>query len=244
VCPCGIFQAAENNGIPAVSDELSLTCIRCGQCISACPGDAISVKGLEFKDFLPLPITLPSLNDFTGLVKSRRSIRNFKPEQIDVARLKELLEVARFAPTAKNSQALSWILINGREKVRNFSAAVIDAFRVNERMAALVEDFDRGGDPVHRGAPHVAVAYGPENYPWGTMDAAIAVSYMELAAKAAGFGSCWGGFSTWAASGSREVGKSIGLSEKEKIFAVIMLGYPGCSYHSVPARKSLNLRII
>lgn len=243
VCPCLIFEKTPE-GVPAVNTELAKTCIKCGHCASVCPGNAIKVSELDPADYLPMPADIPTLQTFSNLIRARRSIRAFKPQQIPVEKIKEMLEIIKFCPTAKNSQSLSWILIDGSEKVRNFSAAVIDAFRINERMKSVVEEFDQGGDPIHRGAPQVLVAYGSSKYPWGTMDAAIAIANLELAAKACGFGSCWGGFSTWAASGSSDVGKSIGLSEDKKIFGVLMLGYPKIRYRYTPPRKPLNLKIV
>jgi len=242
-CPCAIFET-NISGIPSVNQELAKTCIQCGHCISVCPGNAINIEGLPHSDFRPIPVDIPTLQTFNNLLKARRSIRSFKSVPIAMEKIRDLLEAVRFCPTAKNAQALSWLLIDGQDKVRNFSAAVIDSFRVNERMKTVVEEFDNGKDPIHRGAPQVLVAYAPEKYPWGSMDAAIAIANIELAARACGFGTCWGGFSTWAASGSNEVGKSIGLSNEQKIFGVLMIGYPQIKFRLTPPRKPINLKII
>lgn len=243
VCPCEIFGKGES-GIPLIREEVVSTCIKCGHCAAICPGGAITLSDLSPVDFQSVPVNTPTLPVLSNLIKNRRSIRNYEARPVEMEKIKELLELTRFCPTAKNTQNLSWIVINGAEKVRALSAAVIDAFRPNDRMADLVKAFDRGEDPIHRGAPQVAIAYGPEKYPWGTMDATIAMANLELAAKAGGLGTCWGGFSTWAASTNPEIGKSIGLSATDKIFAVIMIGYPKYTFRLVPPRKPLRLRII
>lgn len=243
VCPCGIFQSSEL-GFPKIDTKLTGTCIKCGHCISSCPGDAITVSGLNITDFQPVQANLPVFNVLDNLVKSRRSIRNFKDRQVEKEKISKLLELTRYCPTAKNTQNLSWVVIDGPEKVRAFSAAVIDVFRASGNMAEAVNAFDHGKDPIHRGAPMVVIACAPEKYPWGTMDATIAMTSFELAAKAEGLGTCWAGFSTWAAASSKDVGRSIGLDDTDKIYAAMMVGYPKFSYHVVPPRKPLKLRII
>ncbi|EKD83671.1 MAG: hypothetical protein ACD_39C00532G0001, partial [uncultured bacterium] len=62
-------------------------------------------------------------------MQSRRSIREFKDQPVDLNQITELLELTRYCPTAKNTQLLYWVLVNGAPKVRELSAAVIDTFR-------------------------------------------------------------------------------------------------------------------
>ncbi len=243
VCPCGIFRPTES-GYPDINSEAAITCIKCGHCASICPGKAIKIEELLPANYQQIQANTPSATVLANLIKSRRSIRNFKDTLVEPEKLKSILEITRYCPTAKNTQNLSWIVVNGREKVQQLSSTVIDTFRNNERMTPVVNEFDQGKDPIHRGAPQVIVCYGPEKYPWGTMDAAVAIANLELVAKAEGLGTCWGGFSTWAASTSKDVGKSIGLDESQKIFAVLMIGYAKFPYRLVPPRKPLNLKFL
>lgn len=243
VCPCGIFQATESK-IPSIDAEAAKTCIKCGHCASVCPGKAIRIDELMPSHYQQIQANTPSPSSLTNLIKSRRSIRTYKDAQVEPEKLKSILEMVRYCPTAKNTQNLSWLVVSGKDRVHKLSSTVIDTFRNNERMAPVVKEFDQGKDPIHRGAPHVIVCYGPEKYPWGTMDATIAVANLELLAKAEGLGTCWGGFSTWAASTSKDIGKSLGLDESEKIFAVLMIGQPQYTYRLVPPRKPLNLKFL
>ncbi|NCB39366.1 MAG: 4Fe-4S dicluster domain-containing protein [Erysipelotrichia bacterium] len=243
ICPCQIFKQG-TAGIPEVNTGLIDMCIKCGHCVSACPGNAISVSQLKNEDFRPAPTELPSLEAFSKLAMSRRSIRNFKDKPVEIELLQKLIDMTRFCPTAKNTQTLSWLIVNGPEKVRKVSAAVVETFRPNAKMAPMVEAFDQGQDPISRGAPQLAIIYGPEKYTWGTIDAAIATASFELAAKASGVGTCWGGFITTAATANKDIGKNLGLDDKEKIFAVIMLGYPRYTFKKVPPRNPLRLRIV
>ncbi len=243
ICPCGIFRPGKA-GMPEVDAALSRACIRCGHCVSACPGDAITVKALASADFKAGASPLPDLDVFANLVMSRRSIRSFKDKPVEIELLQKMLELTRYCPTAKNTQSLSWLLVNGREKVREVAAIVVDAFKDNERMAPLVEAFKHGEDPVCRNAPQLAIIYGPEKYAWGTMDAAIAVANLELAAKSSGVGTCWGGFVTSAAAIDKRIARKLGIDDSEKIFAALMIGYPRYHYQKIPPRNALRLKIV
>ena len=243
ICPCQIFKPG-TAGIPEVDTSLMKTCIQCGHCVSACPGDAITVKALDTAEFRTGLAELPGFEVFSNLVMSRRSIRAFKDKPVELEQLSRLIDMTRFCPTAKNTQALSWLLVNGKEKVRKVAAQAVETFRSVDRMKPLVDAFDRGEDPVCRNAPQLAIVYGPEKYQWGTLDAAIAVANLELAAKASGIGTCWGGFITTAAGADKEIGKKLGLDDSEKIFAALMLGYPQYQYKKIPPRKPLRLKVV
>lgn len=243
VCPCKVFFADET-GLAKIDPENAGLCVACGHCVAACPSSAISLDSVDGSQLHKVAEALPGLPAFNDLVQARRSIRSFKNEVIPEAELVKLLEVTRWAPTAKNTQVISWILVSGREKVQKVAEAVIDVFRQDEKMAGMVSAFDAGYDVIHRAAPHLAIAYGPAKYKWGTLDAAIAMNTLELAARAVGIGSCWGGFSTSAANLDKSVAQAVGLGEDEKIFAVMMLGRPNFKYRRIPNRKELRLKTI
>lgn len=243
VCPCRIFVADER-GLAHIDPEMEPACVGCGHCISVCPASAISLEGVTSDQLEKVPEPLVEFSAFSSLIKARRSIRSFKQEAIPEEEIIKIVDVARWAPTAKNSQAHSWLLITGHEKVNRLSEAVIESFRSQPRMAGMVASFESGYDVIHRGAPHLLIAYGPEKYGWGSFDAAIAISTIELAARAAGFGSCWGGFTTKAAAADKSIAKSLGIADEDTVYGVLMLGRPNFKYRRVPQRRELRLKIL
>ncbi len=50
--------------------------------------------------------------DFCDFIKTRRTVRLFSPQPIDQSILRQLLEVARSAPSAANRQPLEYIIVN------------------------------------------------------------------------------------------------------------------------------------
>lgn len=243
VCPVGIFRGNVGE-LPQIDENLAAACIRCGHCSAACPTAAITIDGLAEQEYRSFPTKLAELEMLSALITSRRSIREFRDELVPLGQIEKLLDITRFCPTAKNTQLMHWTLINGKEKVREVSAAVIDTFRSNEKMAAMVAAFDNGLDPVNRKAPQLLLVSAPAKYVWGPLDAAIYIANFELLAHAAGYGTCWAGFTTTAAQQGTLVNAKIGLPEGEKVYGAVMLGLPKYKYQQVPPRKPLSLKVI
>ena len=65
------------------------------------------------------PITRPMLDPDTALefLRQRRSIRNFRDELVPEEKIRQLLEAARFAPTAANSQGMYYLVIQDRDLI-------------------------------------------------------------------------------------------------------------------------------
>jgi coenzyme F420-0:L-glutamate ligase / coenzyme F420-1:gamma-L-glutamate ligase len=62
-------------------------------------------------------------------IKHRRSIRNFLPEKTKPGRIRELIEAARWAPSAHNSQPWRFLLIEREEEKDRLAEAMSRAFR-------------------------------------------------------------------------------------------------------------------
>ena len=54
---------------------------------------------------------MASASDFINIIKTRRTIRQFRQEQVDQAVIIEWVDCARLAPSARNLQPLEYFLI-------------------------------------------------------------------------------------------------------------------------------------
>ena len=116
VCPIQIIDGNVGE-YPSMSLHKVRVCIGCGQCMAFCPANACSAPGLSSQDSRPLRRDqLPSAEQVEELVFSRRSVRNFKNKPVPRELLHRILDGARFAPTAKNTQELRWIVLETREQ--------------------------------------------------------------------------------------------------------------------------------
>ena len=243
-CPPRII-ALNEDGYPVVAPGNEASCIGCGHCVAICPHRALSHTGLSPEAFLPAARPKPGFEaEVEALMRSRRSVREYKAEPVDRAVLDELLDVARFAPTAVNSQQLGWIVVQDPAKTASLAGTVATWMRAVNALPRYIELLDKGGDVVLRGAPHVVMAHAPASYGFAETDCVIALSYLELAAAARGLGTCWAGILTRAAQNDAATAQALGVPEGHKVFGGLMLGRPKYRYRLVPPRNPVNVRWI
>jgi len=60
---------------------------------------------------------------------SRRSIRIYRDKPVDQETLQKIIKIAGYAPSGHNSQPVHWLVIQGKEKVQQFAALVVDWMR-------------------------------------------------------------------------------------------------------------------
>lgn len=246
VCPLGIMGAQEG-GLAVVSEVLAPRCIACGHCVAVCPGGALSLTGLPGGAGQPLDKALGvSLEQAEQLLKSRRSVRRFKPQPPDRALLTRLLNDAEYAASGHNARPTEWSVLHGREAVANVAALTVEWMRgviegapeVARRyhMKGIVRAHEAGQDIICRGAPCLAVAHGPEAGTTPREDGVIALTYLEILAHAAGLGACWAGFVNFAATRHEGVRAALRIPPGRTMVGGLMLGHPALRYARIPPR--------
>lgn len=136
-------------------------------------------------------------------IRTRRSIRAYKPDAVPEEALTTVLEAARLAPSAANRQ--NWKFVAVRDpKLR---PAMMEACRGQKFV---------GEAPV----TIVCCATDP-NWKWAAVDVAIATDHMTLAAWSLGLGTCWIG-----AFDEARVKEVIGAPEAARVICCLTLGYP------------------
>ena len=241
VCPSNVLDF-NKEGFPEEVPETQ--CILCGHCVAACPTGALTHRALPREPFLPADRKLPEPALIDGFLLSRRAVREFKEKPLARETLETLLDVARRAPTASNSQKLHWIVVDGAAKVHALSGETMDWMRASNGTSKMLERWEGGQDVVLRGAPVVIVACAPEDYGWGKQDCAIALTFMELAAEARGLGVCWAGFLTRAATVYAPLRKALSVPDGYVVCGGLMLGQPKYKYRLVPPRNPLSVQWI
>ncbi len=240
VCPSKIL-AFNEDGFP--EEVAGGRCILCGHCAAVCPSEALTHTGLPREDFLPALKQLPDPAMMDSFLMSRRSIRVFKDRPIARETLLALLDVARRAPTATNSQRLRWIAVEDGAKIHELSKETLNCLRISGANPALLERWEEqwksGYDFILRGAPALVVACAPEEYEWGKPDCAIALTYLELAAEARGLGACWAGYLTRVAAVHAPLRRMLSVPEGYAVRGGLMLGEPKYTYRRIPPRNPL-----
>ncbi|MDL2259705.1 nitroreductase family protein [Deltaproteobacteria bacterium OttesenSCG-928-K17] len=250
LCVAGIIKY-EKGLAPDVAADKEGFCIQCGQCVSFCPAGACF---LSFQnERRPLDASLrPSPEAAEAFLKSRRSIRRFNDQPLEDQQVRRIIDVTRYGPTAGNAQPVRWIITADRAQTLELGALV--AANLKKTAAANPGDatcavlgkvgqaFERGRDVIFRSAPQLAVAVVDKacRYP---EDAAIALTYFELAAHALGIGCCWAGYFTTAARACVDIQKMLGVGSDEFIVGGQMFGKPkGLGWpHILPPRREAEI---
>lgn len=149
---------------------------------------------------------VPSMsNDMLNFLLTRRSIRRFKPDPVPDELLIKILDVARYAPSARNSQPWAFIVVKDPEIKKKLANVHIWA------------------KPLENAPVGVVIAcnneVSPESY---QVDCANATMQLMLAAHAVGLGSVW----LQTLRNISEVQEIIGLPKNYVPIAMLALGFP------------------
>jgi nitroreductase len=168
--------------------------------------------------------------DVFEAVKTRRSIRKFKPDPVEKEKLEKILEAGRLAPSAANRQPWHFIVVN--------DPAVREALRL-----AHESDWSVRSTSQVLMAPVIIVACAEPEAAWRRsdgeeywkVDVAIAMQNMVLTATDEGLGTCWIG-----AFNEENIKKVLKIPPEIRIVALTPLGYPAESKGVVSDRKPLT----
>ena len=111
-------------------------------------------------------------------LKTRRSCRAYKPQQISEEELSAVLEAGTYAPTAMGLQSPKIVVIQDPE-----TRALLS------RMNAAVMGRE-GADPMY-GAPTYLLVLADANRPTAQQDGSLVMGNLMNAAASIGLGSCW-----------------------------------------------------
>jgi nitroreductase len=155
--------------------------------------------------------------EFLELAKKRYSCRAYKSDPVEDAKLQQVLEAARLAPTACNLQPFQLIVIHTKGREAELRRIYSSSWFTQ--------------------APILICACGIPYESWKRrdgksycdIDVTIALDHLILAAASLGLGTCWiGAFNPHAAR------QKLGLPDSVEPIAFTPLGYPADS----PGRKS------
>lgn len=173
--------------------------------------------------------------DFMKCVKERRSIRNFKPEEVSDTLLKEVVEAASWAPSWKNSQSVRYMAITDTGLKTKIAEDCVMNFEHNKNiilkapMLVLIttvssrSGYERDGSFSTSKGTH-----------WESFDAGIAAQTFCLAAHEKGLGTVIMGLYD-----EDKVIAAAGVPEEQKVSAMVAVGFPD-EAPEMPKRKSVD----
>lgn len=93
------------------------------------------------------------------VILRRRSVRNYKKEQVPDWMIKRILEAGRFAPTAGNCQPWKFLVLRDKEMIDELTADV----QKLARMANKLIDYRQSGSPIKKVMANLAIRLKPSD---------------------------------------------------------------------------------
>lgn len=169
----------------------------------------------------------------TECIKTRRSIRKFKPDPVDHELLESLISTASYSPSWKNSQIPRYIAIEDSSILNKIATDYTPDFnaKIIEQAPMLIAvTFIKGRCGYERDGSFST----KKEDRWQMFDVGVASQTLCLAAHEAGLGTVIMGI--WDEDG---ITKLLNIPEDQELGALIAIGYPDVD-PAMPKRKSVN----
>jgi nitroreductase len=165
-------------------------------------------------------------------IKARRSVREFTGEPVSHELLEEIIDVARFAPSWKNTQITRYVALEGAAKDKLAAECVGEwnAGIINRAPMLIVQTFVKNRSGFERDG---SFSTSKEDR-WQNYDAGIAAEAFCLAAYEKGLGTVIMGIFE-----EDKVASVFSLPEDRGVAALIAIGHPAVSPEA-PKRKEVS----
>jgi nitroreductase len=141
--------------------------------------------------------------DVYDCIRTRRTVREFKPGPVPSEVVYKILQAGRWAPSSSNTQPWHFVVIRDRDTI-----------------AAIGKIATRG---TFIGQAPLAIAIVMENTRRPQLDAGRAIQQMELMAWSEGLGTCFVGIR--AAEQQHSIKELLGIPEAMELITVLPFGY-------------------
>ena len=221
-CPYNCIELTDESARLITQD-----CVKCGHCVAICPKNAVSMS-----NYPDTPVDLPreiliNADDFYMHAKSRRTIRQYRDQEVPQEIIDRLIEVGRYTPTKFNAQDVSYVVLRNRKD--ECERIAVKIFRRLRPFAGLYYKFFKTAkiddNFFFKGAPLVIVVRAGDK-----IDGAIAASALEIAARTHGLGVMFNGSFTFVVQISLKLRRILGINRNNKIVTTLLIGYPKVRY--------------
>jgi nitroreductase len=221
VCPAKIIVQREKAALPELAGQER--CISCGHCMAICPSTAISHSAFPPGTISPIQFEkMPSQEQVIELLKTRRSIREFRDKPLEKETIEKIIDGARFAPSGHNSQSTEFLVVLDSAVLSQVSAVTIEYLkfelgRLNNRFFRMlvsqvnrklvetglkeiplfertIHSFEAGADPILQRAPALLVFHARRNIGLADVNAHLALQNASLLAHSMGVGHFYTGW--------------------------------------------------
>ncbi|MDR2610136.1 MAG: nitroreductase family protein [Clostridiales Family XIII bacterium] len=170
--------------------------------------------------------------DVITVLKERRSIRAYKPDDVPEDVLEKILDAGTWAPTGQGSQSPLIVAVKNEQMRKTLSAMNAEVLGV---------DIDPYFEP-----PVILLVFGRTEHRTCVQDACCVLVYMMLAAKSLGLDTCWINREKQMFESERgqELMAAWDIPEGYEGVGALSLGYAAQDASAPPERKADYYRIV
>jgi len=249
VCPGTFGEPSSDPGIPKLAPDFM--CLDCGHCVAVCPTGAIAHRAFPAGTIRPVEDggRVPTYEEVMSLLRTRRSVRVFRDRAVEKDVILKVLEGARFAPSATNTQSTEYVVVTDRgllRQVAELTSAILSGSGGAGDPYAFVygliaEDMEKGRDPILRGAPALIVAHAFSRANYAGVNASVALQNAVLAASSLGLGTLWAGYVMSVCRRDERVPALLSIPDGHQVYGALALGYPKYEYRHWVERRPLRV---
>lgn len=189
------------------------------------------------------------MNDVLKAIKERRSVRAYEPRKVPKDIINTIIDAGNNAPSGMNSQPWRFVLVEDEAVHKKMTEAcvpnakkMLDPLKTSnpERYEMIMKRYEELEDPIYYSAPAIIFVIGKGTY--ADLSCPLACENMMLAAFSLGLGSCWVACGSFFGDNAELMG-ILEMSEDEKIFGPIIIGYPS-GVTEPPKKKGAETKYI
>lgn len=171
-------------------------------------------------------------NKFLDIIKTRRSIRHYKTEQISDDELQTVLEAGTYAPTGHGTQDPVIVAVQNEELKKRLA-------QLNAQIMGIEKN------PYYDAPTYLLVFASKDNYN-AFQDGSCVLENMMLAAHAIGLGTCWINreYQMFQTEEGQQIMKEMGIDENRIGIGALSLGYPARPARPAAERKADWTKVI
>jgi nitroreductase/NAD-dependent dihydropyrimidine dehydrogenase PreA subunit len=248
-----VFSGESSGSVPKVEREES--CNSCGHCVMICPSGAISHSDCPPERLHEVQNSLmPAYDQVRELMATRRSTRRFRDKPVERDIIEKIVDCARYAPSAKNSQSTRYLVIQDKILLGAIASATSEWLgKISKRLKNpllrklyllvgqedgevitrwikefefIAEQMRRDTDLILFKAPALILFHADRADRFGDQNANLAIQNGTLAAHSLSLGSFYTGYIVTAMHHDKSIHRLTKLPARQKVYAGLAIGYP------------------
>lgn len=165
-----------------------------------------------------------SKNTIVENILNRRSVRKYKPAQVQQPQLDSIIKCGVHAPSALNKQSWEVRVIQNPELLTQINNAFIDDAK-GKSLPGSASKAQEPGFSVFHNAPTLIVVAKDKDNPYGPVDCGLFTQNILLSAESMNIGTCVVGSVANILNSDKRLKEAINLDDNHEVVLGIAMGY-------------------